>query len=58
MGFRIREAGTGRLLAYLSGVGQITRAVREALGGADAVFFDGTFWADDELPALGLGERR
>jgi pyrroloquinoline quinone biosynthesis protein B len=58
VGFRIREAGTGRLLAYLSGVGQVTRPVREALDGADAVFFDGTFWADDELPALGLGGRR
>ena len=58
VGFRIREVRTGRLLAYLSGVGAVTRAVREALEGADAVFFDGTFWADDELPALGLGQRR
>ena len=26
---------------------------REALDGADCVFFDGTFWSSDELPALG-----
>jgi pyrroloquinoline quinone biosynthesis protein B len=25
---------------------------------ADCVFFDGTFWASDELIALGLGDKR
>jgi pyrroloquinoline quinone biosynthesis protein B len=27
------------------------------LAGADALLFDGTFWADDELIALGIGDR-
>jgi pyrroloquinoline quinone biosynthesis protein B len=58
VGFRIRESRTGRRLAYFSGVGAITPAVREALADADCVFFDGTFWASDELPALGLGTKR
>jgi pyrroloquinoline quinone biosynthesis protein B len=58
VGFRIRERGSGPLLAYFSGVGAITPAVREALADADCVFFDGTFWASDELPALGLGTKR
>jgi pyrroloquinoline quinone biosynthesis protein B len=26
--------------------------------GAHVVFFDGTFWSSDELPALGLGTKR
>jgi pyrroloquinoline quinone biosynthesis protein B len=55
---RIREPRTGRLLAYLSGVAAVTPAVREAMTGADVVFFDGTFWSSDELPALGLGTKR
>jgi pyrroloquinoline quinone biosynthesis protein B len=58
VGFRIRERASGRVLAYLSGVGAVTEAVRRALDGADCVFFDGTFWSRDELPALGLGTKR
>ncbi len=55
---RIRETGTGRMLAYASAVGRITPAVCAALSGADCVFFDGTFWSDDELIAGGLGTKR
>lgn len=58
IGFRIREAASGRVLAYFSGAGGVTATVRQALDGADCVFFDGTFWAGDELPALGLGTKR
>jgi pyrroloquinoline quinone biosynthesis protein B len=29
----------------------------DRLRDADAVLFDGTFWADDELIALGIGKR-
>jgi pyrroloquinoline quinone biosynthesis protein B len=58
VGLVIREAGTGRRLAYFPAVGGITAAVRAALEGADCVFFDGTFWSSDELPGLGLGRKR
>jgi len=58
VGFRIRERRTGRVVAYLSGVGAVTDAVRRALEGADCVFFDGTFWSSDELPASGLGTKK
>src|SRR5262245_40948244 len=58
VGFRIRERSTGRVLAYLSGVGTVTDGVRRAIQTADCVFFDGTFWSSDELPSLGLGMKR
>jgi pyrroloquinoline quinone biosynthesis protein B len=58
VGFRIRERSTGRVLAYFSGVGAVTHRVRQALERADCVLFDGTFWSSDELPALGLGDKR
>ncbi|HXJ82546.1 MAG TPA: pyrroloquinoline quinone biosynthesis protein PqqB [Candidatus Methylomirabilis sp.] len=58
IGLRLREASTGRRLAYLSAAGGVTPPVREALMDADCVFFDGTFWSSDELPVLGLGEKR
>jgi pyrroloquinoline quinone biosynthesis protein B len=58
IGLRFLEAATGRVLAYFSGVAALTPAVRQALGDADAVFLDGTFWSSDELIALGVGEKR
>jgi len=58
VGLRIRETRTGTVLAYFSGVGGVSSAVTQALQDAEAVFFDGTFWSEDELPALGLGEKR
>lgn len=58
IGLRIRETATGRRLAYFPAVGQVTGAVLESLEDANAVFFDGTFWSSDELPALGLGTKR
>jgi pyrroloquinoline quinone biosynthesis protein B len=58
IGVRVREQATGRVLAYCSAAAAVTDDVRRALDGADAVFFDGTFWSSDELPALGLGTKR
>ncbi len=58
IGLRVREASTGRRLAYFAAAGGVTPAVLDALADADCVFFDGTFWASDELPALGLGAKR
>lgn len=48
----------GRTMAYFSTVARLTPGVAAALAGADCVFFDGTFFSDDEMPRLGLGERR
>jgi pyrroloquinoline quinone biosynthesis protein B len=56
--FRIREVATGRVVTYASGVAALTDSLRGALETADCVFFDGTFWSNDELPALGLGTAR
>lgn len=58
IGLKIREVATGRRLAYFPAAGGLTAEVREALADADCVFFDGTFWSSDELPALGLGTKR
>jgi pyrroloquinoline quinone biosynthesis protein B len=55
---RIRERQTGRVLAYSSAAAGVTDDMRRAFHAADAVFFDGTFWSSNELPALGLGTKR
>lgn len=58
IGLKIREAATGKRLAYFPAAGGLTADIRAALAEADCVFFDGTFWSSDELPARGLGTKR
>jgi pyrroloquinoline quinone biosynthesis protein B len=55
---RIREIRSGRVLAYAGAAAGLSDEMRRAFDGADALFFDGTFWSSDELPALGLGTKR
>lgn len=58
IGAVIKEHGTGKRVAYFSAAAAITPAMRSTFESADCVFFDGTFWASDELIALGLGDKR
>ena len=56
VGLLIRDPA-GASLAYFPGVARLTDAVARVLADADCVFFDGTFWAGDEMGALGIGGR-
>ena len=58
IGVRIEEHRTGRRLAYVSGTGGVDHSVRDSLRDADCVFFDGTFWSENELIDAGLGTKR
>ena len=58
VGVRIEERRTGRRLAYVSGTGGIDGSVLDSLQGADCVFFDGTFWSENELIDARLGTKR
>lgn len=57
VGFTIREDTTGRSCVYVPGCGALDRGLLARLTEADAVLFDGTFWADDELIAIRVGTR-
>lgn len=57
VGLRIEDERTGGVLAYVSGVAGPSESVNECVAGANAVFFDGTFWRRDELVALSVGTR-
>jgi len=54
---RVRDLTSGRVLVIATAVGALD-GVGEVLRGADAVFFDGTFWSDDELVVQQLGNAR
>jgi pyrroloquinoline quinone biosynthesis protein B len=58
IGITIHDTRSGRRVFYAPGLGEITPPVFDAMCGADAVLVDGTFWADDEMPRLGLGTKR
>ncbi|HEX2056137.1 MAG TPA: MBL fold metallo-hydrolase, partial [Nitrospiraceae bacterium] len=53
----IRSEASGRVLTYVPCTAGPTSTLMQAIEAADCLFFDGTFWSDDELIALGLGQR-
>jgi pyrroloquinoline quinone biosynthesis protein B len=57
IGFMVHESASGSVCAFVPGCGALNVALMDRFADADAVFFDGTFWSDDELIALGVGTR-
>lgn len=57
IGVLVTETATGRTCAFVPGCGGIDDALAATLARADLLLFDGTFWRDDEMIALGLGDR-
>jgi pyrroloquinoline quinone biosynthesis protein B len=57
VGLIITETATGTRCAYLPGCGALDAALVDRLAGSAMVLFDGTFWSNDELISLGIGER-
>jgi len=53
---RLEDDRTGGTLAYVPTAGAIDAAVQRAASDADLLLFDGTFWSDDELRAVGGGD--
>jgi pyrroloquinoline quinone biosynthesis protein B len=49
--------GNGRRIAYVPGCARITDRLRERLRGMDALLFDGTVYADDDLIRAGVGTK-
>jgi pyrroloquinoline quinone biosynthesis protein B len=51
------ESASGKRLAYLPAIGNLTDRLIEKIQGVDLLLFDGTFWSDDELIRIqGAGE--
>lgn len=55
VGLTIRAGGAR--LVYIPGCAHITADVRARIDGADALFFDGTLFTDDEMIREGLGAK-
>jgi pyrroloquinoline quinone biosynthesis protein B len=55
--FQFLDEASGRMAFVAPAVSELTRDVSEACAGSDVIFFDGTFWSDDELAAVRPGAR-
>ena len=58
IGLLIHDVASKQTLAYLPCVGEESSTLVETIEKANCVMFDGTFWTDDELIALGPGDRQ
>jgi pyrroloquinoline quinone biosynthesis protein B len=57
VGLLIRDETSSGACAFVPGCGGLDETLLGLLDQADLVLFDGTFWKDDELIALGIGDR-
>jgi pyrroloquinoline quinone biosynthesis protein B len=57
VGVIVHEESSGAACAFVPGCGDLDAALLDRFAGAEALLFDGTFWSDDELIALGVGSR-
>jgi pyrroloquinoline quinone biosynthesis protein B len=53
----VRDDANGGLCAFVPGCGGLDQRLLDRLSRAELILFDGTFWTDDELIGLGIGER-
>jgi pyrroloquinoline quinone biosynthesis protein B len=57
VGLIVEDAATGGRCAFVPGCGGLDEALLARLSSVDLLLFDGTFWTDEELIRLGIGER-
>jgi pyrroloquinoline quinone biosynthesis protein B len=58
IGMQVRDTRSGKQLFYAPGLGQISSSTRHAMESADCLMVDGTFWQEDEMAVVGLGEKK
>jgi pyrroloquinoline quinone biosynthesis protein B len=57
VGLILQDETTGGSCAYVPGCGDLDQALLQRFSATDLLLFDGTFWKDDELIELEIGDR-
>ena len=57
VGLSVRDQATGAVCVFVPGCGDLDPSLLTRFASADLLLFDGTFWTDDELIRLGIGDR-
>lgn len=58
IGIAVRDIRNGKSLFYAPGLGELTPQTLALMEASDCLLVDGTFWRDDEMAVVGLGDRR
>lgn len=58
IGIKVTDDNTGKTMFYAPGLGQLTDDTRNLMHNADCLLVDGTFWREDEMETVGLGEKK
>jgi pyrroloquinoline quinone biosynthesis protein B len=58
IGLILRDDETGGSCSFVPGCGDLDQSLLARFEETDLLLFDGTFWSDDELVALGISDRR
>jgi len=58
IGIQVTDIRNGKTLFYAPGLGQLQDSTRELMGSSDCLLVDGTFWQEDEMASVGLGDRK
>lgn len=58
IGIQVTDTNTGKTLFYAPGLGDLTDQTRALMAGSDCLLVDGTFWREDEMEVVGLGDRK
>lgn len=57
VGIALRDEERGTVCAFVPGCGDLDASLLNRFAQTDLLLFDGTFWTDDELVALGIGDQ-
>lgn len=57
IGLHVEDANTGGRLVYAPCLPALNARLKDLAAESDGVLIDGTFWSDDELVRLGIGDR-
>ncbi len=57
VGYLVRHGAAGKVAGFFPDVGELNDSMLGVLGECHTVFFDGTFWTDDELVQPGISQR-
>jgi pyrroloquinoline quinone biosynthesis protein B len=58
IGMQVRDTRSGKSLFYAPGLAELSPQTLALMEAADCLLVDGTFWRDDEMATVGLGDRK
>lgn len=58
IGIQVKDPASGKTVFYAPGLGNLTDSTRQLMAASDCLLVDGTFWQEDEMACVGLGEKK